>query len=47
MPILLALPPGGHATPPLDREVVPAPLRELEVISGCAADYDRWLAEAI
>jgi hypothetical protein len=45
-PILLALTPGGHARP-LDREVVPAPLRELEVLSGCAADYDRWLAEAV
>jgi len=46
-PILLALTPGGQAMPPLDREVVPAPLRELEVLSGCAADYDRWLAEAV
>lgn len=46
-PILLALTPGGHATPPLDREVVPATLRELEVPSGCAADYDSWLAEAV
>jgi hypothetical protein len=46
-PILLALTPGGPATPPLDREVVPATLRELEVLSGCAADYDRWLAEAV
>jgi transposase len=46
-PILLALTPGVHGTPPLDREVVPAALRELEVPSGRAADYDGWLAEAV
>lgn len=46
-PILLALTPGGPAIPPLDREVLPATLRELEVLSGCAADYDSWLAEAV
>ena len=26
--------------PPID---VPAPLRDLDIASGCAADYDRWL----
>ena len=26
---------------------VPAPLREVDVPSGCAADYDGWLAEAV
>jgi hypothetical protein len=26
---------------------VPAALRDLEVPSGCAADYDGWLAEAV
>ena len=46
-PILLALTPGGRVSPPLNRDVVPATLRELEVPSGCAADYDRWLGEAV
>lgn len=46
-PILLALPPGGRGATPLERDVVPAALREVEVPSGCAADYDGWLAEAI
>jgi hypothetical protein len=23
--------------------VVPAPLRDIDVASGCAADYDGWL----
>jgi transposase len=41
-PILLALtpPPGARAV--VD---VPAALRDIEVPSGCAADYDGWLAE--
>jgi transposase len=38
-PVLLALQPRP-APPPLD---VPAPLRDLDVPSGCAADYDGWL----
>jgi transposase len=46
-PLLLALTPGSSAAPPLDRDVVPAPLREIDVPSGCAADYDGWLAEAV
>lgn len=45
-PVLLALTPGRPAVP-LDPEVVPAALREVEVLSGCAADYDGWLAEAV
>ena len=28
-------------------EAVPAALRDLDVPSGCAADYDGWLAEAV
>lgn len=44
-PILLALTPGA-AVPHLS-DVVPAALREVEVPSGCAADYDSWLAEAV
>jgi hypothetical protein len=31
----------------LAAEGVPAGLRDLEVPSGCAADYDGWLAEAV
>jgi transposase len=46
-PILLALTPGTTAAAPLETEVVPAALRSVEVPSGCAADYDGWLAEAV
>ena len=45
-PVLLALTPGPLA-PALTPEVVPAALRDLDVPSGCAADYDGWLAEAV
>jgi transposase len=45
-PVLLALTPGPVA-PRLAAEVVPAALRDVEVASGCAADYDGWLAEAV
>jgi transposase len=41
-PLLLALTPArspDHVPP----EAVPAPLRDIEVGSGCAADYDGWL----
>jgi transposase len=38
---------GRSGDAALDREVLPATLRELEVLSGCAADYDSWLAEAV
>jgi transposase len=31
------------AAPPIE---IPAPLRELDITSGCAADYDRWLTGA-
>jgi transposase len=46
-PILLALTPGSRAAVPLPADVVPATLREIDVPSGCAADYDGWLAEAV
>jgi transposase len=46
-PVLLALTPGTAAPARLDANVVPAVLRDLEVPSGCAADYDGWLAEAV
>ena len=41
-PLLLALTPGpGRGGLPAD--AVPAQLRDLEIPSGCAADYDGWL----
>ena len=46
-PMLLALTPGAKAAAPLESDVIPAALREVEVPSGCAANYDGWLAEAI
>jgi transposase len=46
-PVLLALTPGPLAPAPLAPEMVPAALRDLDVPSGCAADYDGWLAEAV
>ena len=42
-PLLLALTPAP-APDRLAREAVPARLRDLDVGSGCAADYDGWLA---
>lgn len=43
-PLLLALTPARSlACVALD--AVPAPLRDIEVGSGCAADYDGWLVE--
>jgi hypothetical protein len=43
-PLLLALTPAStsHA---LASDAVPAHLRDLEIPSGCAADYDGWLVE--
>ncbi|HLG54061.1 MAG TPA: IS21 family transposase [Vicinamibacterales bacterium] len=46
-PVLLALTPGAAALAALDADAVPLPLRGLEISSGCAADYDGWLMEAI
>ena len=46
-PLLLALTPGPAGPPRLAPDVLPAALRDLDVPSGCAADYDRWLAEAV
>ena len=45
-PVLLALTPGAAAAR-LDPEVIPAALRDLDVPSGRATDYDGWLAEAV
>ena len=46
-PVLLALTPGTAVPARLDADVVPAALRDIDVPSGCAADYDGWLAEAV
>jgi transposase len=43
-PLLLALAPA-RSRPCIAPDAVPAPLRDVEVGSGCAADYDAWLAE--
>jgi len=41
-PLLLALP--AAASPArIALDTVPAPLRDIDVASGCAADYDAWL----
>ena len=41
-PLLLALTPARSA-PRIAPDAVPAPLRDIAVTSGCAADYDGWL----
>jgi transposase len=46
-PVLLALTPGPAAPARLAPDAVPAALRDLDVSSGSAADYDGWLAEAV
>lgn len=46
-PVLLALTPGPARPARMEADVVPASLREVDVPSGCAADYDGWLAEAV
>jgi hypothetical protein len=42
-PLLLALTPARSAAAGVAPDVVPAPLRDIDVASGCAADYDGWL----
>jgi hypothetical protein len=47
-PLLLALTADPAVAPGrLAAEAVPASLRDIEVTTGCAADYDGWLAEAV
>jgi transposase len=46
-PLLLALTPGPAAPVRLASDLIPVALRDLDVPSGCAADYDGWLAEAV
>ena len=45
-PLLLALP-GRSAPTRIALDAVPAPLRDIDVASGCAADYDAWLLGGI
>jgi transposase len=42
-PVLLALTPGRSSPAPVALDSVPAALRDIDVPSGCAADYDTWL----
>ena len=42
-PLLLALTPARSAPTRVAPEAVPAVLRDIDVASGCAADYDAWL----
>ena len=44
-PLLLALTPAATARDCLTPDAVPAHLRDLDIPSGCAADYDAWLGE--
>jgi hypothetical protein len=44
-PLLLALTPARASIERLQPDAVPAPLRAIDVGSGCAADYDAWLGE--
>ena len=44
-PLLLALTPASTTRDCLAPDAVPAHLRDLEIPSGCAADYDGWLVE--
>jgi Mu transposase-like protein len=42
-PLLLAFTPAQSSPRPVTLDVVPAALRDIDVPSGCAADYDGWL----
>ena len=42
-PLLLALTPARSSPSPVALDAVPAALRDIDVSSGCAADYDGWL----
>jgi hypothetical protein len=44
-PLLLALTPTRSSSDRIALDAVPPLLRDIEVISGCAADYDGWLGE--
>jgi hypothetical protein len=42
LPLLLALTPAPSPVR-VALDALPAPLRDIDVASGCAADYDTWL----
>jgi hypothetical protein len=42
-PLLLAVTPARSTSACVALDSVPAPLRDIAVTSGCAADYDGWL----
>jgi transposase len=42
-PLLLALTPARSALARVALDAVPASLRDIDIVSGCAADYDGWL----
>ena len=44
-PLLLALTPARSSPDRVALDTIPAPLRDIAVESGCAADYDGWLLE--
>ena len=44
-PLLLALTPARSGLARVAPDALPAPLRDIDVASGCAADYDSWLVE--
>jgi hypothetical protein len=43
--LLLALTPARSTLACVALDAVPASLRGIDVVSGCAADYDGWLVE--
>jgi len=43
--LLLALTPARSALARVALDAVPASLRDIDIVSGCAADYDGWLVE--
>jgi len=45
-PLLLALTPARSALARVALDAVPASLRDIDIVSGCAADYDGWLLGA-
>ena len=44
-PLLLALTPARSSLARVAPDAVPALLRDIDIASGCAADYDAWLVE--
>ena len=46
-PLLLALTPARPVSDRIAPAAIPAALREIEIASGCAADYDGWLVGSV